>query len=128
MLIMNSQALHEGTLVDFDKETFRKLFPNLAKEIESGENKTAVNSVRTDVQAGEKATSKRFINYDPDVIDFIRRCDTEEQAEEIIAYMERRGEIEREYAERLRKQLKDKGLRSFGLKKEENYYLKRGGF
>jgi hypothetical protein len=62
----------------------------------------------------------------PDVIDFIRRCDTEEQAEEIIAYMEKRGEIEKQYAERLRKQLKDKGVRSFGLKKEENYYLKHG--
>jgi hypothetical protein len=60
----------------------------------------------------------------PDVIDFIRRCDTEEQAEEIIAYMEKRGEIEKQYAERLRKQLKDKGVRSFGPKKEENYYLK----
>ena len=128
ILVMNSQALREGSFVEFDKETFRKLFPNLAKELESGENKTAVNSVRTDVQAGEKAASKRFTRYDPDVIDFIRRCDTEGQAEEIITYMERRGEIEKEYANRLRKQLKERGLRSFGSKKEENYYLKHGGF
>lgn len=114
--------------MEFDKETFRKLFPNLAKELESGENKTAVTSVRTEVQAGEKATSKRFTHYDPDVIDFIRRCDTEEQAEEIIAYMERRGEIGKEYAEKLRKQLKENGVRSFGSKKEDDYYLKHGGF
>jgi hypothetical protein len=113
--------------VEFDKETFRKLFPNLAKEMESGENKTAVNSVRTNIQAGEKAASKRFTGYDPDVIDFIRRCDTEEQAEEIIAYMEKRGEIDKEYAEKLRNQLKEKGVRSFGPKKEENYYLKWEG-
>ncbi|MEM3703774.1 MAG: DUF2095 family protein [Candidatus Bathyarchaeia archaeon] len=113
--------------MEFDKETFKKLFPNLAREIESGENKVAVNSVRTDIKSGEKAAARRFTHYDPDVIDFLRRCDTEEQAEEIIGYMERRGEISKGYAKKLRKQLKEKGVRSFGPKKEENYYLKHGG-
>jgi hypothetical protein len=112
--------------LEFDKEAFKKMFPKLAKEFESDENRVSVNSVRTDVQTGEGAVSERFVHYMPDVIDFIRRCDTDEQAEEIIAYMEKRGEIEKQYAERLRKQLKDKGVRSFGPKKEENYYLKHG--
>jgi len=110
----------------FDKESFKKMFPNLAKELESDENKVSVNSVRTDVQSGEGAASERFVHYMPDVIDFVRRCDTEEQAEEIIAYMEKRGEIEEQYAEELRRQLKNKGVRSFGPKKEDNYYLKHG--
>lgn len=120
--------------MEFDKETFKKLFPNLAKEMELDENKVSINSIRTDVEAGEKAASEKrknrvdpFIHYDPDVIDFLRRCDTEEQAEEIIAYMEKRGEISSEYAAQLRKQLKEKGVRSFGPKKEDNYYLKHGG-
>lgn len=113
--------------MEFDKETFKRLFPNLAREMESGENKVAVNSVRTNMKSGERAASRCFVHYDPDVIDFLRRCDTPEQAEEIIAYMERRGEISREYAAKLRKQLKEKGVRSFGPKKEEDYYLKRGG-
>lgn len=120
--------------MEFDKETFKKLFPNLAKEMEVGENKVSINSIRTDMEEGERAASGKrrsrvdpFANYDPDVIDFLRRCDTEEQAEEIIAYMEKRGEITSEYAAQLRKQLKEKGVRSFGPKKEENYYLKRGG-
>jgi hypothetical protein len=112
--------------LELDKETFKKMFPKLAKELESDENRVSVNSVRTDVQTGEGAASEKFVHYTPDVIDFIRRCDTDEQAEEIIAYMEKRGEIEKQYAERLRKQLKDKGVRSFGPKKEENYYLKHG--
>ena len=112
--------------MEFDEEAFKKKFPNLAKELESDENKVSVNSVRTDVQTGEDAASERFVHYMPDVIDFIRRCDTEEQADEIIAYMEKRGEIEKHYAEKLRKQLKDQGVRSFGSKKEENYYLKHG--
>jgi hypothetical protein len=63
----------------------------------------------------------------PDVIDFLRRCDTKDQAEEIVAYMERRGEIEKQYADKLRKQLKKEGVRSFGSKKEHDYYLKHGG-
>jgi hypothetical protein len=113
--------------VGFDKETLKKMFPNLAKELQSDENKVPVNSVRTDPQTGEKAaTTERFYHYVPDVIDFLRRCDTQEQAEEIIAYMEKRGEIEKQYAERLRKQLKEKGVRSFGPKKEEGHYLNHG--
>ena len=114
--------------MEIDKETFKKLFPNLATELESDKNKVAINSVRTDTQTGEKAHSRNFVNYIPDVIDFIRRCDTVQQAEEIIAYMEKRKEITKQYAKKLRKQLKEKGLRSFGPKKEENYYLKHGGF
>lgn len=110
--------------MELDKKTVRKLFPNLVGELESSKNKVAINSVRTDVKTGEKAVSKRFIRYTPDVIDFIRRCDTEEQAEEIISYMEKRGEIEKQYAKKLRKQLEEKGVRSFGPKKEENYYFK----
>lgn len=110
----------------FNKETFKRLFPNLAKELEFSENKVAINSVRTDIPAGEKAASKRFMHYTPDVIDFIRRCGTEQQAEEIIGYMEKKGEIKKRYAKKLRKQLKEKGVRSFGPKKEENYYFEHG--
>ena len=122
------KANSEGASVEIDIETLRKLFPNLAKELESGGNKVAINSVRTDVQAGEKAATRDlFANYNPDVIDFIRRCDTEDQAMEIIEYMERRGDIGAEYAEKLRKQLKEKGVRSFGPKKEYGYYFRRAG-
>jgi len=86
--------------MEIDKETFKKLFPNLAREMELGECKVTINSIRTNIKAGEKAASRKFQHYDPDVIDFIRRCDTEEQAEEIIDYMERRGEITTEYAKK----------------------------
>ena len=116
----------EGADLKFKKEKFKKVFPNLAKELDLDENKIKINSLRTDIQTTEKAVSKRFVHYTPDVVDFIRRCSTEEQAEEIIVYMEQKGEINWEYAERLRKQLKSNGLKSFGCKKEEHYYLTRG--
>jgi len=114
--------------LELDKESFRRVFPNLSKETGSDENKMSVNSIRTDKEAGERhATKERFVDYDPDVIDFIRRCDTIEQAEEIIFFMEERGEIDKQYAWRLQKQLREKGVRSFGAKKEHDYYLRHGG-
>ncbi|MGD0979246.1 MAG: DUF2095 family protein [Candidatus Bathyarchaeia archaeon] len=111
--------------MELDKESLKKMLPNLAKELQTDDNKVQVNSVRTNPKDGEKAvTSQSFDNYMPDVIDFIRRCDTKEQAEEIICYLERKGEIDEEYAQKLRKQLKEKGVRSFGSKKEQDHYLK----
>ncbi|HLE74581.1 MAG TPA: DUF2095 family protein [Candidatus Bathyarchaeia archaeon] len=110
-----------------NKKSLKKMFPNLSKELELGDSKVAVNSVRTDSDAAEKALSDKFRHYNPTVVDFIRRCDTETEAESIIAYLEKRGELTKEYAEELRKQLKKEGVRSFGPKKEENYYFKQGG-
>jgi len=112
--------------MEFEKKRFKQMFPNLAGEMSSsGENRVAISSVRSDVPAGEVRASgsmKRFDNYIPDCVDFIRRCDNEKQAEEIIDFLEKRREITGEYARRLRKQLRSKGVRSFGSKKEDDYY------
>jgi hypothetical protein len=69
----------------------------------------------------------KFRNYNPTVVDFLRRCDTCEQAEEIIAYMCKKGELTEENANQLRTQLKKDGVRSFGPKKETDYYFKESG-
>jgi hypothetical protein len=114
--------------MDVEKKRFRRIFPHLAQELESGNCETKISSVRSDPTTGEKAVSRRFTGYTPDVIDFLRRCDKVEQAEEIIGYLEKRKEISFEYARKLRKQLKEKGIRSFGSKKEDDYYLKQDGF
>lgn len=113
--------------METNKKSFKKLFPNLSKELELEDSKVAINSVRTDPDAAEKAVPDKFRHYNPVVVGFIRRCDTETQAEAIIAYLEKRGELTTEYAEALRQQLKKEGVRSFGAKKEENYYFKQGG-
>ena len=113
--------------MEIDKKSFKKMFPNLSEELEGGDSKVAIGAVRTDSETAEKSLSDKFRNYDPTVVDFIRRCDTEAQAEAIIAYLEKRGELTKEYAAELRDQLKKEGVRSFGSKKEENYYFKQGG-
>ena len=117
--------------METDRKSFKKMFPNLSEELEGGDSKVPIDAVRTGSDAAEappeKATPDKFRNYDPNVVDFIRRCDTEEQAKTIIAYLEKRGEVSKEYAKELRQQLKRKGVRSFGPKKEEGYYFKQGG-
>ena len=97
------------------------MFPNLAKELEQGSMRVKVNSVQFDDKAKKNKTSKTFGGYDPDVIDFLIRCNTLEDANEIVDYMKKQNKISPEYAQQLRRQLKEKGVRSFGDKKEDNY-------
>jgi hypothetical protein len=127
-----------------DKESLKKMFPNLYKELEQGEVKISIDSVRKNPQEAETETAEaaeeekvepkgatttpdKLRHFNPTAVDFIRRCNTEAQAEEIIAYLQKKGEINEEYAEELRCQLKRKSVRSFGPKKEENYYFREGG-
>jgi len=111
--------------MESDKKRFKGMFPNLAQEMEVSQSHVAISSVRSDIPAGERASTKAFDNYNPDAIDFIRRCDNEKQAEEIVNFLEKREEINREQAQRLRKQLKTKGVRSFGPKKQDDYYSRQ---
>ena len=113
--------------MDVDKEQLRKRFPRLAQEIEGGEGSVPMTSIRSETETGEKAASEEFEGYNPDVIDFLRRCENEEQGEEVIRFLLDRKEISRSYASRLRRQLREKGVRSFGSKKECDYYLRRAG-
>ena len=70
-------------MVDVKKKDFQKMFPRLAQELTTKEQVLPLTSIRSDIKQGEKAASKEFDRYTPDVIDFLRRCDTEEQAEDI---------------------------------------------
>jgi len=130
-----------------DKRSIKKIFPHLYEELESGEVKVPINSIRKNPLEAEEAASgeecedctqgealetchespDKLRHFNPSAIDFIRRCDTEAQAEEIIAYLEKKSEITKENAKELRCQLKREGVRSFGPKKEEYYYFKEGG-
>jgi hypothetical protein len=121
-----------------DKKSLKKMFPHLYKELETGDCKVPIDAVRKNPEEAENAEAgeeefeptvlpDKLRHFNPSAVDFIRRCDTEAQAEEIIAYLQKKGEITKEYAEELRCQLKREGVRSFGPKKEENYYFKEGG-
>ncbi len=127
MIIFGKIAILEVAIVETNRKSFKKMFPKLSEELEGESNKVPINAVRIDREETEKTDSNRFHNYNPTVVDFIRRCDTEKQAKEIIAYVEKKGEITKENAAKLRNQLEKEGVRSFGPKKEDNYYFKKGG-
>ena len=80
-----------------DKKSLKKMFPNLYNELETGEAKVPINAVRKNPEAIENAECEedefeptvlpdKLRHFNPSAVDFIRRCDTEAQAEEIIAY------------------------------------------
>ena len=114
--------------MQLDKGTFKKMFPHLAEEMDETKSKGNINSARSGPTTAERAmAAKCFDDYNPAVTDFLCRCDTVKQAEEIIDYLEERGEIDHNYSQKLRTQLKRKGIRSFGPKREEDYYLRESG-
>jgi hypothetical protein len=123
-----------------DKKSLKKLFPNLYREIEELDDcKVPINAVRSNKEAAERAVEEdeeileptvlpdKLRHFNPSAVDFIRRCDTDAQAEEIINYLLNKGEISAEYACELKGKLKSHGVRCFGPKKEENYYFHEGG-
>ncbi len=104
----------------FSRSEFEKKYPNLAKEIE-GEWDEELKEEEPSSKKHENKNDK-FADYEPNVIDFLRRCETEVQGMEIIEYLRKRGEIDEKYAERLKSQLAENGIRSFGSKREKGYY------
>jgi len=104
-------------------DEFRTDYLALNKELESGTAKVRINGVRTMSEKTDTPSTERFL---PDVVDYIRRCDTMDQAVEIINYMLKRGEINTKEAREFKSQLKAQGLRSFGTKKETDHYLHHG--
>ncbi|MBS7612947.1 DUF2095 family protein [Candidatus Bathyarchaeota archaeon] len=105
--------------MELDWEEFKKKFPNLAREMENRVQTVNIGGVRT-YDAEELDELKM-----PDAISYLRRCETEEQAIEVIDYLERKGEITKDYADTLRNQLKEKGVRSFGSLKKPDYYMRK---
>lgn len=63
--------------------------------------------------------------YNPKAEDFIRRCNTLDQAEEVIEYLLKRKEISMQDAQTLRDKLKKEGLTSYGPKKSWGYFERK---
>lgn len=94
-------------MIRYDKEWFKRVFPNLAREVLEGGG-------ITDPLRG----------FTPGPVDFIRRARSAREAEEVIDYLERVGEIGRDEAESLRRKLREGGLESFGSRKGPGYYFR----
>jgi hypothetical protein len=102
-----------------DVDEARKKFPHLTKEIDNQEMRIRIDSVRSDPTLRDE---KSLSGYLPDAVDYIRRCETAEEAMQIIDFLEKHKQIPVEEAVRLRAQLRVMGVKSFGAKKEPGYY------
>ena len=107
------------------RKKLRRNYPNLAEEW-GGAGTVRIDAVRTSLTEAEKMAHS-VQGYEPTTIDFIRRCDNDDQALEIINFLEERGEIESNYAQRLRTQLVERGLRSFGKRRKPGCYCGETG-
>ena len=114
-----------GKKMEIDKKEFKKKYPKIAKEMEQGNKIIRFNFTKTNSDSKKIRKEEDLKGFSPTVIDFIRRCNTVQEVELIINYLEKRGEISAAYTEKIRKQLKEKGIRSFGPKKSDNYYFKK---
>jgi hypothetical protein len=100
--------------MSYDKEWLKKHFPNLIREIEEGSEYVNVREIIVDPLKG----------YVPGPRDYLARAKTVDEAEEVISYLEQVGEINSNEANALRNELKEKGLKAFGEKRELGYYYK----
>lgn len=96
----------------------------MAEELEHSAMTIRVDSVRSGLDEAEKAASS-LRGYVPTAIDYLRRCDNNDDAFRTIDYLESKKEITADYANQLRSQLRTLGLRSFGSRKEHDYYQRQ---
>jgi hypothetical protein len=118
------RAVEDFAWQEYDREEFRERFPALSRELEA-EAELQITAYRTSEEEAleeEELELQDFSGYNPTIIDFLRRCETDEEALEIINWMESRGEITHEMAKDLRITLTKKGVRAFGPKKEWGWY------
>lgn len=101
-----------------EKKKIEELFPNLTKEIEEGSTKV----VKLD--RALPGSERKYAGFNPEAIDFLRRCTKKEEAQEVIDYLEKRGEISQEKAYIFREKLEKEGLTSFGEHKDIDFYHK----
>jgi hypothetical protein len=116
---------NESESEDITKQLLER-FPRLAEEIQSSESDVLVEGVRWEETNRTRQSITpdkfRFSGHSPDVIDFLRRCASDEEAMQIIDFLEKRGEISPVHAKELRRQLQTNGVRSFGSKKSWGHY------
>jgi hypothetical protein len=108
-----------------EDDEFRQSFPALTKELEEGNTQSfKIDGVRIMSEESDHGQEKQ--TFTPDVVDYIRRCDTVPQAVEIVDFLAKRGEITPAQAKAIKSQIKAEGIRSFGAKKEKDHYLHHG--
>lgn len=73
----------------------------------------------------ERLEPKNLKGYVPNVFDYIRRCDSVEEAFQIIDFLVSRVELPEKVARVIKRRIMEKGLRFYGPKKQVDYYVEK---
>lgn len=130
----------DGINVEYDKEYLQRKFPHLMSEMSNKEQSIKIDSITSEIEKSKDEVSLKnevkipneLIN--PGAIDFLRRCNTNEEAFEIIDFLLQKKQLTREeYDDIHGKIVQEEGLKKLieergGLKKkgyyERKYYKK----
>ena len=104
---------------EFDEREFKRKFPHLYKELGDSTSRERKDSESPEGQDAEPDESD---GYSADAISYIRRARTNEEAIEVVNYMRKRGELSDTDAGSIIKQIKERGVRSFGGLKTWGHY------
>lgn len=107
---------------DENSNVFKKKFPHLYEEIKEGEGAIQIDGVEKGEEDRESYYDEGKEKADPEVDDFLRLCENDEEADQIIDYMEREGKISSSKAKEMRERLYKTGVRTFGEKRAPGEY------
>jgi len=109
-----------------EKKDFKRLFPRIVNEMETGTSKVDLNNASEPLPSTELSykEDRKYAGFLPGAVDFLRRCKKVQEAEEIISFLEKKGDVGKDEVNALRKQLREKGLKSFGTHKGPGFYEK----
>ncbi|MFX1390399.1 MAG: DUF2095 family protein [Promethearchaeota archaeon] len=125
-----------GIKILYNENEFNKQFPHLTKEISSKQKFIKINSVKNDLlfNAEEKPIESMNLKpeelYNPQAIDFIRRCTNKEEAIDILDYLLKRNEISQKDYETYVNIISQEGgltrlIAESGGLKEPGYYMRK---
>lgn len=110
-----------------NEKKFKKNFPHLYEEYTGKTSFIPVDQVlgqklEIDEDEGELDPLK---GYNPDIFDFMARAKTDEEAIEIIAFLEIRKEISKEQATELKEKVIQDGVRSVVDRRYHDHYIRK---
>ncbi len=111
-------------------DDLKEKFPNLHVEMTKDSMKVKIDDVEESFSRSDETdqtldSTDLFRNFEPSTIDFIRRAQSDNEAEEIIRFAQKQGNISTEEADKLLDQLSKEGVRSFGPIKTPGHYFRK---
>lgn len=115
---------------EITSDDLKEKFPNLHSEMITNNMKIKIDDVEESFSRSDETdqtldSTDLFRNFEPSTIDFIRRAQSNKEAEEIILFAQKQGNISPEEADELLEQLSKEGVRSFGPIKTSGHYFRK---